>query len=104
MNEMEWARNNFGFEDPDQMQREKVDVYYSPNIAPNRKVVDLRDGRVDWFWPETERPTEGLYADYESLEAYCYKQGCPLVEQEGYVIPQPFGHGEAGDPLRHRGR
>jgi len=96
----EWAENNLGAETPHQLQARGVDVYFAPNIAPDTKVVNLADGRVEQFVDGEARPRDGYYANFDSLVRYCRARGIPLNEVEGQASVLPVGRDEAGDPLR----
>lgn len=101
MDGFEWAENNLDAKSPDQLQDEaRINVYFAPNIAPETKVVNLADGRVEFFAPDEPRPLEGYYAEFESLERFCLREGTPLSETEGFVSVLPHGR-VAGDPLKH---
>lgn len=104
MDGFEWAENNLDVRDPPELQNRGVNVFFAPNIESGKKVVNLADGSVEFFWPEEHRPESGFFADYESLARYCRRPVIPLTETEGYVSTQPVGLDEAADPLLHGGR
>jgi hypothetical protein len=89
MEGFEWAENNFGTQTPHQLQSEGVNVYFAPMIAPNEKVVNLAQGRVERFADDEPRPDSGYYAEFESLERFCRYRGLPLIETDGQVSIQP---------------
>lgn len=101
MAEFDWAANNLDAETPQELQSRGVNVFFAPQIAPEKRVVDLADGRVTQFEANQDRPDSGLFADYEGLERYCRKVGLPLVETGGQVSVLPSTTKEAGDPLAH---
>lgn len=101
--EFEWAENNLGAQVPHQLQDHGVNVYFAPMIAPNEKVVNLANGRVERFVDDEPRPKTGYYAEFISLERYCRTNKLPLNEIDGQVTILPIGHEEAGDPLMHGG-
>jgi hypothetical protein len=101
MEGFEWAENNLGVQEPHQLQNEGVNVYFAPMIAPNEKVVNLANGRVERFMEDEQRPRSGYYAEFESLERYCRYHGIPLNETDGHVSVLPAGTKVAGDPLLH---
>ncbi|MGZ3581136.1 MAG: hypothetical protein ACXWQR_01680 [Ktedonobacterales bacterium] len=101
MERFEWAENNLGVQTPHQLQNEGVNVYFAPMIAPNEKVVNLANGRVERFMEDEHRPSSGYYAEFESLARFCRHHGIPLTETSGQVSTQPVGFKEAGDPLLH---
>ncbi len=103
MDGFEWAENNLGVSTPQELQGKGVDVFFAPNVSPGSKVVNLADGRVNWFEHGQPPPASGYFAAYDSLEQYCREQGLPLTETNGVVSSQPIGFGEAGDPLEHGG-
>lgn len=59
-------------------------------------MVDLSDGRVDSFFEGAERPSEGYYAEFDSLERYCDRHGARLLETNGQASAQPVEDGRAG--------
>jgi hypothetical protein len=87
----EWAENNLGARTPHQLQDAGVNVYFAPNIAPNREVVNLANGQVEWFHPSEDRPGTGYYADREDLARFCDTRGVPLVETDGQLSTQSTG-------------
>jgi hypothetical protein len=101
MQGFEWAENNFGVQTPHELQNEGVNVYFAPMIAPDEKVVNLANGRVERFFAHEHRPQTGYYAEFDSLERFCRRRGLPLVETDGQVSIEPAGTKEAGDPLLH---
>jgi hypothetical protein len=101
-----WALDNlanYGGDSPHGLQAWGVNVYFAPNIAPNTKVVNLDNGRVERFLEGEDRPKHGYYADFESLVRFCRKRGLALIETNGQVSTDPIEKGEAGDPLLHGG-
>lgn len=78
-----------------------MNVYFAPLIAPNEKVVNLANSRVERFAVHEHRPEHGYYAEVDSLARYCRYHHIPLVEIDGQVSTEPVGHHEAGDPLLH---
>ncbi len=103
MEGFEWAENNLGAQTPHQLQDQGVNVYFAPMIAPNEKVVNLANGRVERFVEDEPRPDAGYYAEFESLERFCLAHHLPLTETDGQASVLPVGFGEAGDPLMHGG-
>lgn len=103
MEGFEWAENNLGMGSPHELQDRGVNVYFAPNIAPDTKVVNLAQGRVEDFRDGEERPQHGYYANYDSLARYCYEHGIALNETNGSVSVLPAGFDQAGSPLRHGG-
>ena len=101
MEGFEWAENNLGVQTPHQLQDEGVNVYFAPMIAPDQKVMNLANGRVERFVDGEERPHAGYYAEFVSLARFCRYHGLPLTETDGQVSIQPVGFKEAGDPLLH---
>ena len=101
MAEFDWAANNLDMETPQELQGHGVNVYFAPQIAPEKRVVDLSDGSVTQFTANQDRPSSGLFADYAGLERYCRKVGIPFSDYEGQATVLPSGKGKAGDPLRH---
>ena len=87
----EWAENNLAVRTPDQLQDAGVNVYFAPEIAPNREVVNLANGQVEWFQPSEDRPRTGYYADREDLARFCDTRGVPLVETDGQLSTQSTG-------------
>jgi hypothetical protein len=103
MERFEWGERNFGVRSPHDLQQRGINVYFAPEVARERKLVNLADGRVDQVFAEQDPPREGYYADFEALEEYCRQTGRPLAETDGTVSLQPSTTTEAGDPLRHEG-
>jgi hypothetical protein len=104
MERFDWAWDNLATRTPGDLQSKGIDVYVAPNIPLGTKVVDLADGAVRFFRAERQRPTDGCFADFGSLERFCLKTGFPLAEVNGQVSVLPVGGQQAGDPLRHAGR
>ena len=98
-----WAENNLSAQTPRQLQEAGVDVYFAPMIAPNERVVNLANGRIELFFTDEPRPESGYYAEFASLERYCRAHDLPLNETNGQISVLPIGHEEAGDPLAHGG-
>lgn len=98
---IDWALNNLQVESVEQLQRGTVNVYRTPNIPDETKVVNLDDGQVLTFFQGQERP-DGFFAEIETLERYCLREGIPLAEVEGQLTVSALS-GEAGDPLHHPG-
>jgi hypothetical protein len=84
----DWAENNLDARTPGELQDAGVNVYFAPNVAPNRNVVDLANGQVEWFQPSEDRPRTGYYADREDLARFCETRGIPLVETNGQLSTQ----------------
>ena len=82
----EWAQNNLAVETPHELQARGVQVYFAPNIPSNVKLVNLRTGRVVSFHVGEQRPLNGYYAEYDSLQRYAEKYRLPFAEIEGLVI------------------
>lgn len=101
--DMEWARDNLRCEDPRELQRLGVNVFFAPNVRAGVEVVSLRDGRLDEFQREEHVPAAGYFAERESLERYCREHGLPMQEVDGAIVMLPAS-GAAGDPLEHGGR
>jgi hypothetical protein len=101
MAEFDWAANNLDAATPQELQGRGVNVYFAPQIAPERRVVNLADGTVAQFEENQDRPSSGLFADYEGLERYCRREGIPLVETGGQISVLPSTTRAAGDPLAH---
>ena len=99
----EWAENNLGAQEPHQLQDRGVNVYFAPMIAPDEKVVNLANGRIERFTADEPRPEAGYYAEYDSLERFCRAYELPLTETDGQASILPIGHERAGDPLMHGG-
>ncbi len=103
MEGFEWAENNLGVQTPHQLQDQRVNVYFAPMIAPDEKVVNLANGRVERFVEDEPRPGAGYYAEFESLERFCRVNKLPLTEIDGQASVLPVGYEQAGDPLTHGG-
>ena len=103
MEGFEWAENNLGVQTPHQLQDQGVNVYFAPMIAPDEKVVNLANGRVERFAEDEPRPDTGYYAEFGSLERFCLANKLPLTETDGQASVLPVGFEEAGDPLRRGG-
>jgi ATP-binding cassette subfamily B protein len=101
MQGFEWAENNLGVGAPHELQARGVNVFFAPDIAPDTKVVDLAQGRVEWFPDGAARPQRGYYADYDGLVRYCRAHDIALTETNGQMSTLPAGFEQAGDPLRH---
>lgn len=99
----EWAENNLGVQTPHQLQDQRVNVYFAPMIAPDEKVVNLANGRVEQFVEDEPRPDAGYYAEFASLERFCRVNKLPLTEIDGQASVLPVGYEQAGDPLTHGG-
>ena len=52
MQGFEWAEHNLGVKTPHELQSEGVNVYFAPMIAPEEKVVNLANGRVERFFED----------------------------------------------------
>ncbi len=104
MKGFEWAENNLDAHDPHELQDRGVQVYFAPNVRAGEWIVDLADGRVDVLQEEEPKPQQGYFAQLESLERFCRREGIPLSERDGYVVTWPESPREAGDPLRHAER
>ena len=100
MRGFEWAENNLDVDTPQALQAQGVNVFFAPNIRREIEVVNLADGRVEWFHPDEEVPESGYYADKAGLERYCLQHGIPLNETNGQMSTLPAGFDEAGDPAR----
>lgn len=103
MEGFEWAENNLGARSPHTLQDQGVNVYFAPMIAPNQKVVNLANGRIERFAESESRPERGYYAEYDSLERFCRETNIPLNETDGQASVLPMGNEQAGDPLTHGG-
>lgn len=88
---------------PQELEAGGANVYVSPNIRPNTKVVNLANGQVNWFQEGEDRPARGYFAAFDGLVHYARRHGIPLSETNGQVSTQAVGFAEAGDPLRHGG-
>jgi len=60
-----WAENNLAVATPYELQDKGVQVYFSPNVPSNERVVDLENGNVRTFHEGEERPQAGYYAQRE---------------------------------------
>jgi hypothetical protein len=96
-----WAENNLRVDTALELQGKGVNVYFAPNVRPEAKVVNLDNGRVEWFQPEERRPQTGCFADYEGLMRYCRENGIPLNETDEQMSAVPAGFEQAGDPIHH---
>jgi hypothetical protein len=101
---LEWARRQFDITEPHALEALGINVLFAPMLPHGVKMVDLSDGRVDTLQRGEHAPSSGYYAEYGSLERYCYRRGLSLHETGGRVNLLPSGRGHAGDPLRHEGR
>ena len=68
-----------------ELQDRGVQVYFSPNIASNERLVDLENGNVRTYHDGEDRPQVGYYAEETSLERYCREHGLPFQETSGTV-------------------
>lgn len=106
----EWAEQNIegqvplDLSSPRALQAQGVQVYFAPQIESDRKLVNLADGRVEQFFEGEERPLEGYYADWDSLERFCRQHGLPLHEVDAQAVMLASADSDAaGDPIRKRG-
>jgi len=103
MEGFEWIANNLSVATPQDLQRERVNVYFAPEVKSGVKVVDCASGASHIFRENQLYPTTGYYADYDDLARYCLKQGIPLTETNGQVSIEPSTTHQAGDLLAHGG-
>ncbi len=103
MEGFEWIANNLSVATPQDLQRERVNVYFAPEIKSDVKVVDCASGAVRVFQENQLYPTTGYYADYADLERYCRKHELAFAETNGQVVLEPSTDRHAGDPLAHGG-
>lgn len=94
----EWAERNLAAVTPHELQSREVNVYFSPNVPDERRVVNLADGTLKVFHAGQDRPHRAYFADLESLLEYCRKRSIPLQETDGQIRVVPRGTAEAGDP------
>jgi hypothetical protein len=80
-----WAENSLGVQTPHELQDRGVQVYFSPNIPSNQRLVDLDNGNVRTYHHGEDRPQIGYYAEEHSLERYCREHGLPFHETSGLV-------------------
>lgn len=99
---LDWALDNLRVSSLDDLERHRVNVFYAPNVAIETKVVNLANGRVVTFARGEERPQSGFFAEYDSVERHCRREGIPLEEVNGQLSASALA-GEAGDPLHHPG-
>ncbi|MCK9519700.1 MAG: hypothetical protein M0R74_11855 [Dehalococcoidia bacterium] len=99
MERFEWAENNLRVGTPHELQEQGVQVYFAPNVRANERIVDLDDGRVDVLKDDEPKPETGYFAQLESLERYCLREGIPLSERDGRMVAMPESSRIAGDPL-----
>lgn len=111
MDGYQWAEQNIDarlrsdLSSPRALQECGVQVYFAPQIPSEEKLVNLRDGRVERFLDGEDRPGEGYFAGWESLERFCRREGVPLNEVNAQAVLLPAGdEDDAGDPLRRGGR
>lgn len=78
-----WAENNLDVRTPHELQDRGVQVYFSPNIPSDQRLVDLENGNVRTYFDGEDRPQVGYYAEEQSLERYCRDNGLPFHETSG---------------------
>jgi hypothetical protein len=83
MDYFQWAEDNLDVRTPHELQDRGVQVYFSPNIASNERLVDLENGNVRTYHDGEDRPQVGYYAEERSLERYCREHGLPFYETSG---------------------
>lgn len=110
MKDFEWAEGNLqgrveaDVSSPRRLQEAGVQVYFAPQVDSDRKLVNLTNGRVEQFFADERRPQEGYYADFDSLERFCRREGLPLQETDAQAVLLPVtGPDAAGDPLDKEG-
>jgi hypothetical protein len=86
MDDFEWGQNSLGGNTPEELQRRGLNVYFAPNVPTNTKVVNLANGRIDWFRERERPPTSGYYADFDSLIRFCERNGATLQETDGLAV------------------
>ena len=85
MEYFEWAQDNLDVKTPHELQDRGVQVYFSPNIPSDVKLVDLQNGNIRSYHPGEDRPQVGYYAEFDSLGRYCREHGLPFIETQGLV-------------------
>ena len=106
-----WAQRNIeqrvggDLPSPQALQDRGVQVYFAPMIASDQKLVNLADGRIEQFFEGEERPESGYFAEFDSLERFCRREGLPLSEVDAQAVMLPTGdEGDAGDPISKSGQ
>lgn len=111
MDGFEWAQQNIeprvrgDIPSPQALQERDVQVYFAPMIASDQKLVNLADGRIEQFFEGEEQPESGYFAEFDSLEQFCRREGIPPSEVDAQAVMLPTGdEDDAGDPTSKSGQ
>ncbi len=88
MEHFDWGQNALGANTPEELERHGVNVFFAPNVKPGKRLVNLANGQVVNFQADQPRPTEGYYADLETVARYCERAGARLEERDGLATVQ----------------